>query len=85
MIFMMFSLEFSCRQLCVNAPFSPKHYPSGDTPESNCRLNTVRRWHSRYSPRGDYKIEVEHRRGVFRVKILAAVAHLRATNRRARV
>src|SRR6516164_4488855 len=33
--------------------FSPKHYPPIDAFESNCRLNTVRRWHSRYSPHGD--------------------------------
>jgi hypothetical protein len=36
------------------AMISPKHYPSADILESNCRRNTVRRWHNRYPPNGDY-------------------------------
>src|ERR1043166_570849 len=51
----MIFLWLSCQWRIFKVTFLPKPYPSADTPESNCRLNTVRDWHSRYSPRGDHK------------------------------
>ena len=65
------------------ALFSPKHYPPIDAFESNCRLNTVRRWHSRYSPHGDLSGEYAAR-GVPSEKS-DNLARFRATVSRAQV
>ena len=46
------------------AIISPKQFPSLDTAEPNCRRNTVRPWHSRYSPSGDSKYGEYSSRGV---------------------
>jgi len=53
----------------------PKQYPCPDILESNCRRITVRGWHSRYSPHGDFN-QANIRRGVFRAKILTILRAL---------